>query len=208
MIASLRGTVDEIGENYVVLDVGGVGYQVFLNTRDLANLPSGKEVKLYTYLSVTENAMTLYGFLSKDDCQVFRQVITVSGIGPKGGLGIFSVMTASDLRFAVFSDDAKAISKAPGIGSKTAQKLILELKDKLKLEDSLPDAGNGTETGGGGGDLADKDARKALIRDAVEALVALGYSNAESLKAVRSVKIDDDMTVQAVISQAFKVIGL
>ncbi|HCI83585.1 MAG TPA: Holliday junction branch migration protein RuvA, partial [Lachnospiraceae bacterium] len=138
MISYLKGELAGAGEGIAVVDVGGMGFRVFITDRDQADLPAvGEPVQLYTYLSVREDAIWLYGFLSEEDRQVFRQLLTVSGVGPKAALGILSALSANDLRFAVFSDDVKAISKAPGVGLKTAKKLILELKDRLKLEDAI-----------------------------------------------------------------------
>jgi Holliday junction DNA helicase RuvA subunit len=137
MYAYIKGTLEETGEDYIVVEAGGIGYQIFTTGQTFQYLPSmGEEVKVYTYLHVREDAMILFGFLTKDDLFVFRLLLGVSGIGPKGALAILSVMTTDDLRFAVLGDDAKAIAKAPGVGAKTAQRLILELKDKLSLEDT------------------------------------------------------------------------
>ena len=112
----------------------------------------GEEIKLHTYLNVREDAMQLFGFLTRDDLEIFRLLIGVSGIGPKGGLSILSKLSADDLRFAVLSGDAKAISSAPGIGKKTAEKVIIELKDKLNLEEMLEpkDVSSSAEVVGGG----------------------------------------------------------
>lgn len=138
MYAYIKGTLEETGEDYIVVEAGGIGYQIFTTGQTFQYLPSmGEEVKVYTYLHVREDAMILFGFLTKDDLFVFRLLLGVSGIGPKGALAVLSVMTTDDLRFAVLGDDAKAIAKAPGVGAKTAQRLILELKDKLSLEDAF-----------------------------------------------------------------------
>ena len=142
--------------------------------------------------------MQLFGFLSKDDLQVFRLLLGVSGIGPKGGLGILSALSADDLRFAVMASDAKAISAAPGIGKKTAEKLIIELKDKLKVEDMLEHAsgsvdGNEMDLGGGSAES-----------EAVQALTALGYGSTEALKAVRRVQGKETMQVEELLKAALK----
>ena len=124
MYAYIKGTLEETGEDYIVVEAGGIGYQIFTTGQTFQYLPSmGEEVKVYTYLHVREDAMILFGFLTKDDLFVFRLLLGVSGIGPKGALAILSVMTTDDLRFAVLGDDAKAIAKAPGVGAKTAQRL-------------------------------------------------------------------------------------
>ena len=159
----------------------------------------GEEIKLHTYLNVREDAMQLFGFLTRDDLEIFRLLIGVSGIGPKGGLSILSKLSADDLRFAVLSGDAKAISSAPGIGKKTAEKVIIELKDKLNLEEMLEpkDVSSSAEVVGGG--LAGE-----IQTEAVQALVALGYGSTESLRAVKKVDLEQAKTVEDVLKQALK----
>ena len=143
--------------------------------------------------------MQLFGFLTRDDLEVFRLVIGVNGIGPKGGLNILSQLTPDDLRFAVLSGDVKAISAAPGIGKKTAEKLILELKDKLKLEDTL-NHNDGKE----GADPVYGNVQGNIQSEAVQALVALGYGNTEALRAVKQIEITEDTQVEEVLKQALK----
>lgn len=140
--------------------------------------------------------MQLFGFLSEDDLEIYKLLISVNGIGPKAGLGILSVLSADDLRFAVLSDDVKAITKAPGIGAKTAQKLILELKDKLSLEEAFEKKLQKTEAAHG----EEEESRS----QAVQALVALGYSNTEAFRAVKRVEITADMDTEAILKQALK----
>lgn len=200
MISYIRGTLAAFEEDKVIVDVGGVGYGIYMSGQDMGRLPgAGSEVKIHTYLNVKEDAMQLYGFLTRDALQVFRLLIGVSGIGPKGGLGILSALTPDDLRFAVMAGDVKAISAAPGIGKKTAEKLILELKDKLHLEDALEhavmeDSGPAAAPGHMG------DAQT----DAVQALVALGYGSTEALKAVHQVEWTDGMDAEDLLKQALK----
>ena len=206
MITYLRGEVAAVYEGRVVLDVNGVGYQIFVSARDAADMPrTGEEVKIHTYMSVSEDAMRLYGFLSEDDLNVYKTMITVSGVGPEAALGILGTLSANDIRFAVFSDDFKAISRAPGVGPKTAKKLILELKDKLKLEDALGGLQQEESPAAGPAAMAAADAE---INDAVQALVALGYSSSEALRAVRKVKITEEMQTQDILKQALKYIGI
>lgn len=141
--------------------------------------------------------MILFGFLTKDDLFVFRLLLGVSGIGPKGALAILSVMTTDDLRFAVLGDDAKAIAKAPGVGAKTAQRLILELKDKLSLEDAF-------EQKLAKNDNPVQNKAKGARNEAIEALVALGYSSSEALKALNGIEITDDTDVEDILKAALK----
>ena len=129
MIAYVNGIIDDITEENTVIDVGGVGFNVRISADTASRLPGvGEPVKLYTYTSVKEDAFQLFGFLSRNDLEIFKKCITVNGIGPKGALSILSVLDADSLRFAILSGDAKAISKAPGIGARTAERLILEFK--------------------------------------------------------------------------------
>lgn len=202
MISYVRGTLAAMEEDKVIIDVGGVGYGVYMPGRVMGMLPPvGREVKLHTYLHVKEDIMQLYGFLAKDDLAVFRLLIGVNGIGPKGALGILSALSPDDLRFAVASSDVKAIQAAPGIGKKTAEKLILELKDKLKLEDALEHI-----SGNDAAYVADvPNASYAEAQsEAVQALVALGYGSTEALKAVKQVEITENMGAEEVLKQALK----
>ena len=134
MIAFLSGTLEYLSGDLAVIDVGGVGYEVNVSAEVSGNLSSigtGNIVKLYTYMYVREGQVALYGFLSRGDLALFKLLITVSGVGPKGGLNLLSVLSADDLRFAIVTGDAKMISRAPGIGKKTAERLILDLKDRV-----------------------------------------------------------------------------
>lgn len=200
MISYIRGELVSIEEEKAVVDVGGVGYGVFMPQQSLSLLPQpGNEVKLHTYLNVREDAMQLFGFLTRDDLQIFKLVIGVSGIGPKGGLNILSCMSPDELRFAIMSGDAKAISAAPGIGKKTAEKLIVELRDKVDIEEMLEHAAHGDEIGARDAAAADGD----MQAEAVQALVALGYGSAESLRAVKKTS-ENCATVEEILKEALK----
>ncbi|NBK92737.1 Holliday junction branch migration protein RuvA [bacterium 1XD21-13] len=203
MISYIKGSLAylEPEDGLVVVETGGVGYGILISGRDLNLLPShGEEICLYTYLQVKEDGLQLYGFLTREDQKLFKLLISVSGIGPKGALGILTALSADDLRFAVLADDAKAISKAPGIGHKTAQKLILELKDKLRLEDAFEARLSKADLRTG----ADKSGLTEAKHEAVEALTALGYSSSDALKAVRRVELTEDMGVEAILKAALK----
>lgn len=202
MYAYIKGELAEINTDHIVVEAGGIGYQVFISLQTFDYLPSvGEDLKIYTYLYLREDAMILYGFLTKDDMELFKLLISVSGIGPKGGLAILSTLEADDLRFAILSGDAKAISKAPGVGGKTAQRVILELKDKLSLEDAFEAKTEHVQK--------NADAAGGSVKnDAVMALTALGYSSTESLKAVSAVEITEDMDVEEVLKAALKHLSL
>ena len=200
MIAFLRGILAAFEEEKVMIDVGGVGYGVYMSGRDMGLLPAaGNEVTIHTYLNVKEDAMQLFGFLTRDELSVFKLLITVNGIGPKGALGILTALSPDDLRYAVVSKDVKAICTAPGIGKKTAEKLILELKDKLRLEDVLEHSAEVSTVSGQSVSVYGE-----VQNDAVQALTALGYGSTEALKAVRQVEITEAMQVEDVLKQALK----
>ena len=200
MYSYIKGKLTDQEEDLIVVETGGIGYNIYTTTQTFNYLPSiGQEVKIYTYLYIREDAMMLYGFLTKDDLRVFKLLIGVSGIGPKGALAILSVMTTDDLRFAVLGEDAKAISKAPGIGAKTAQRLILELKDKISLEDAFEQKLEHT--------LARTEGQgnvKGAKNEAVQALVALGYSSSEALKAMEGIEITENTDVEDILKAALK----
>lgn len=198
MIAFVKGNLADVESDRVIIDVGGIGYNVFVSSYTMGRLPlEGNVVKLYTYLNVKEDLMQLYGFLTKDELRIFKLLIAVNGIGPKGGLGILSYLTPDDLRFAVMANDVKAISAAPGIGKKTAEKLILELKDQLgtiettEAVDAERITGNFTPS-------------KEMQTEAVQALVALGYGSTEALRAVTNVMTDQEESVEEILKKALK----
>lgn len=203
MYAYIKGTLEEITEDSVVVETGGIGYNVKVSTTTADLLPGiGSEVKIYTYTLVREDAFSLYGFLTRDDLEIFKKLITVSGIGPKGGLAILSVMSADALRFAVMAGDAKAIAKAPGIGAKTAERVILDLRDKISLEDTLKGLDGPADKTGASAD--DRTADNQMKREAIEALVALGYSASDATAAVKKVELHEDTTVEGILKQALK----
>lgn len=198
MYAYLKGTVEEITEDNLVLEVNQIGYNIKISSRTVHSIGGiGDFIKIYTYTLVREDSFSLYGFLTRDDLEIFKKLITVNGIGPKGGLAILSVMSADELRFAILAGDAKAISKAPGVGAKTAERVILDLRDKISLEDALtpgkelPSAATDEYAVGG-------------RNEAVEALAALGYSASEALRAVKQVEITEDTTVEEILKAALK----
>ena len=188
MIAYVNGILESIEEGLAIVDVGGVGMNVFISGSTMDRMPGiGEAVKLYTYTSVKEDSFTLYGFLSRDELSLFKMLISVNGIGPKGGLSILSVMTPDDLRFAIMAGDAGTISKAPGVGKKTAERITLELRDKIKAtEDDMLRSSSAVT-------LDDLTGEASSARDeAVAALVALGYNSSDAMKAVRKVLAEND----------------
>ena len=199
MIAYVNGILEDLTEDNAVVDVNGFGINIKISADTASRLPgAGEPVKLYTYTCVREDAFLLYGFLFRSDLEIFKKLITVNGIGPKGGLAILSVMDADDLRYAIMSGDAKAISKAPGIGPKTAQRVILDLKDKISIDDVL--IGKEIAAGANAGSQADTPQKK----EAIEALVSLGYGRTESARAVSSIEGIENMDSGAVLKAALK----
>lgn len=204
MISYIRGRLLEIYEDAMIVENGGIGYQIQVPLSLLSEVSIGEEVQIFTYLYVREDALNLYGFSSRDDLNIFKLLIGVSGIGPKGALGVLSVISPDDLRFAVLSGDAKTIAKAPGIGIKTAQKVILELKDKFRLEEAF-DLKSAHETSRSGGQA---DPAKDKKSEAVQALTALGYSASEAMKAVRQVTGKEEMDVETILKSALRNLAL
>lgn len=199
MIGYIKGTVEEIRGDTLLLDRGGMGYRIFMAAESLSSgARPGDQVKIYTYLHVKEDALQLYGFFTEDDLEVFKLLLGVNGIGPKAALGILSGMTADELRFAVLSEDAAALSKAPGVGKKTAQKLILELKDKWNLEEAFEKKLEHAAAQ----ESAPADSQAS--QEAVQALVALGYSSTEAFQAVKKAAASSDMDAEAILKAALK----
>ena len=198
MISYIRGTLTEVLGDTVVVEAGQVGVNIHVPLTVTEQLPRiGEEVLIYTYLKVAEDALTLFGFLNRRDLDLFRRLIMVNGIGPKGALAVLSVLSAEDLILAIITGDARSIARAPGIGPKTAQRVILDLKDKVSLEDAVP---AGMVRPAAAAAAADQGA----AREAMEALVQLGYSPAEAGKAVRSVENADTMDSETLLKAALK----
>lgn len=205
MLSYIIGEVAEISEDTVVVENNGIGFNVKTSAMTINNLPSvGEMVKLYTYLHVREDAIQVYGFENKDELEVFRLLLNVNGIGPKGALGILSAISTDDLRFAVLSDDVNLIKSCPGVGPKTAQRLIIELKDKLKLEDAFEMAINNSSN------RKDnvQDNSVIVMNEAVEALVSLGYSSKDAISAVKKVENIQNKSSEQILKEALKGMAL
>ncbi|MFR1951699.1 MAG: Holliday junction branch migration protein RuvA [Lachnospiraceae bacterium] len=199
MYAYIKGILAEITEDAIIVENQGIGYEIAVPGQVFDYLPSvGEEVKIYTYHYVREDAILLYGFLTKEDVRIFKMLIGVSGIGPKGALAILSVLSTDDLRFAILGDDAKAIAKAPGVGAKTAQRVIIELKDKLSLEDAFEQKlANQAQK-------AELNPTVGVKNEAILALTSLGYSQSEALKVLQGIEISPDDQVEDVLKMALK----
>lgn len=197
MIAFVRGSVAKINSDSIFLDHDGLGFRVYMNTRDLAHLNMHEDVLVYTYMQVREDGMALFGFLKEEELEVFKLLINVSGVGPKIGLNCLSMYTVSDINFAIASDDDKTLSKVSGLGAKTAKKIILELKDKIDIT-------NVVNTDSSSADVAGLDSKS----DAIEALAALGYSASEALKAMANIENASELETEELIKLALKNLAL
>ncbi|MTI79755.1 MAG: Holliday junction branch migration protein RuvA [Firmicutes bacterium] len=196
MIAFLRGKLAAESSGKVVLDVNGVGYQMLVSNTTLANMPHlGEEVFLHTHMVVREDSMQLYGFQTDDELSIFTTILNVSGIGPKGALAVLSVYQPENIKGIIANENATALTKVPGIGKKTAQRLILELKDKL-----------GEMTPTKQQDISKIDYQGSVERDAEFALMALGYSHSESTDAVKKALAENSTLsdVSALVKLALK----
>ena len=200
MLSYIIGEVAEISADTVVVENNGIGFNIKTSAMTIDSLPPvGDMVRIYTYLHVREDAMQIFGFLSKDELEVFKLLLNVNGIGPKGALGILSAISTDDLRFAVLSDDVNLIKSCPGVGAKTAQKLIIELKDKLRLEDAFEMAVNNNNKKN-----TVQDNTVIVMNEAVEALVSLGYSSKYDIAAVKKVENILNKISEQILKEALK----
>ena len=204
MYAYFKGTVAEANADSCVLDVGNIGYNIQIPASTAERLPDiGGEVKLYTYTSVRENAIELIGFISKDDLAMFSQLITVSGIGPKAALSLLSYLDADAIRIAIVTGDVKTLSKAPGLGKKSAERLIVDLKNKYDATTVLAAA---TGSAGGSVDIVDNSKISPNMAEAIDALAALQFKEADARRAVLMADTEPDASVDDIINAALKLI--
>ena len=194
MYAYIYGQIIEKEPENLVVEANQIGYNIHIAPGMVPRFPEvGQMAKIYTYTSVREDAFWLYGFTSKDELNLFKLLITVSGIGPKGAMGILSVMDVETLRLAILSQDAKTIAKAPGVGAKSASRIVLELKDKVKPEDVI-----------GSSQSEDSSAASVIRQEASEALVALGYTVSDAYRVLQQIEITDETIVEDVIKAALR----
>ena len=199
MYAYIYGEIIEKEPENIIIECNGIGYNIHIAPGMMAKFPSvGQMTRIYTYTSVREDAFWLYGFSTKDELALFKQLITVSGIGPKAAMGILSVMEVDTIRLAIISQDAKMIAKAPGVGAKSASRIVLELKDKIKPEDVI------------GKPVEDKeDSAVSMVKqEATEALIALGYTVSDAYKVLQKLNITEDTRVEDVIKMALRQISM
>ncbi len=198
MIGFVRGILAEKGNGSVMIDVNGIGYEIFVPANSGAYMAEeGQEVMLYTAMQVREDDVSLYGFSRKGELDAFKKLITVSGVGAKAGISILSAFTLEQLQEAVVFEDAKSLTKANGIGKKTAERIVLELKDKFAVEDQQ-DGMQAVQ-----GMTADEAGAAGGRAEAIAALIALGYTRGEASSALAQVK-ETDLTAEDYIKKALK----
>jgi Holliday junction DNA helicase RuvA len=196
MYAYIKGKLEVRGGDYIVIEAGGIGYKVFtsLSTIEAAGQP-GHEFKAFTHLYVREDIMNLYGFATQEELGMFELLLTVSGVGPKAALALLSAVSPSKFGLAVITDDTKTLTRAQGIGAKMAQRIILELKDKIRKEQlALNTVADSEKAATGGG---------SRLSEAVSALMVLGYTPLEANRAVAAV-YSDDLDLETIIRNSLK----
>lgn len=197
MFAYIKGTLEYKDNDYLVIEVNGVGYKIFTSLATIETSGKiGDEIKLYTYLHVREDVMCIYGFITRDELNMFELLITVSGVGPKAALSLLSSISPSRFALAIVTDDIQTLTKAQGIGKKTAQRMILELKDKIKKEQLSQSKGPNI-------DEIDLQNNSSRLSEAVSALMVLGYSGVEASRAVSKV-FNEDMELEMIIKNSLK----
>ena len=194
MIAYIKGTLEHCLDSHVIVETAGIGYTITISAATMASLPAvGEKVKIFTHMNVKEDGVSLYGFSSLEELDLFHKLITVSGVGPKGALGFLAVMRPKDIILAILSADEKALGRAPGVGKKTAQRVILELRDKFNTVDAL--------SGGISFVSENVSIQPDAKLEAVEALQSLGYSRTEAATAVAGV-FEEGMDTEALLKKA------
>ncbi|MCF0142389.1 MAG: Holliday junction branch migration protein RuvA [Parasporobacterium sp.] len=198
MISYIKGTVSYMGEGYVILENNNIGFHINTPLSVNYKVNMGQEAVLHTHMAVKEDDISLFGFVSVQDLEMFKLLITVSGIGPKGALAIMSSIDTDELRMAIACEDARLIAKAKGVGTKTAQKLVVELKGKV--------SGEAPDMFGGSASSAKSDSTQAGFGEALDILEALGFSRTSALKAVNKVQNASELESSVLVSEALKLI--
>lgn len=191
MISYISGEVAYINETSVVVDVSGIGYEIFLTPVNISRLTIGEKAKLHTFMNVKDDGISLFGFYSKDELSLFNKLITVNGVGPKGALSFLTTYTPEDIILFILCEDTKSLSKVSGVGAKTAQRVILELKDKFKNMETIKSSFEYEET----------SSNKKM--ETIEALVSLGYTKTEAATVVQKI-YNDDLETEELLKLALK----
>lgn len=198
MISFIKGEIEYIGEDFIIVENGGIGYNIKVSPMTISRLPQrGIEVKIYTFMNVKEDDISLFGFMSLEELEMFNRLITVSGVGPKGALSILAASAPSDIALAIITEDVKTLSAGQGVGKKIAQRIILELRDKINTEDAI--VGHGLDMGV----ISEIGGEK---EEALEGLIALGFSRGEAVKAINAIS-EDNISAGELISRALKALS-
>ena len=199
MINYIVGKLVEVNDNIIIVDNNNIGYEIFFPVSNIRNLPEiGNEVKIYIYMSVKEDSITFYGFFTKEDREIFLKLITVNGVGPKGALNIISNFGFNSLVKIIKSSDSKKISEVPGIGQKTASKIIIELSDKI--DKIITNSGKNLINDS----IDDNDNINIVINDTVEALCTLGYQKKQAVDIIKKLKFDNSITSDELLKLALR----
>lgn len=200
MISYIIGKVTAVSDSHVILENNGIGYMITMPPSSIYALGNmDGDVKVHTYMAVKEDVVSLYGFLTASELEMFKMLITVSGVGPKGAIGILSSITVDELKMAIAAEDSKLIAAAKGIGSKTAQKIVVELKGKVG-KDVLSQPGSFSASAAG------LSGKRSSMHEAIDALEALGFSRSSSVRAIDQLGDAEGMSVSDIIGQALKII--
>lgn len=192
LISYIKGKITYKTESFLVLECNGIGYKIYVSSATISSLKISQEIRIYTFMNVKEDNISLFGFLTQQEQDIFYQLIDVSGIGPKGALAFLSNMTPQEIILAILSEDSKELSKVPGIGKKTAQRIVLELKDKVKVETQLEQPLEVAQ-----------EIEKNEKWEAIEALTALGYRKQEAIQAVHAC-YQEGLTVEEILKLSLK----
>ncbi len=194
MVAYLKGTLEESRPGKIVVDVNGIGFNVQVSDATREELPAiGNDIKIYTYMSVREDGMSLYGFLTRDALDLFNLLIGVSGVGPKGAQALLGAFTVSMVKYYIVTEDVTNLSKAPTIGKKTAERIIVDLKDKVNKEDTLMLIEENSKTD------SKKETLPPEAQDALEGLVALGYDRKTAKEAILKIEGLDELNANQIL---------
>ena len=196
MIAFLNGEVALKSNNFIIIDVNGIGYKVYMTESSIQEIEAKSKIKVFTYMRVMEDDVSLYGFMTNEELAMFELLISVGGIGAKSAIAILSNIEPSKFALAIISDDVQTLKKLPGIGPKTAQRIILELKDKIKTEQAMEKEA----------EIETKIKLNEKAQDAIDALQVLGYSRKEIEKSIESLEVDK-LTVEEIIKQGLRLLG-
>ena len=208
MFAYIKGTLEMKMTDYVVIDVGGLGYKIYMSSIGMEKLGNiGEEVKVYTYYRVREDDVSIYGFNSNEELRIFELLLSVSGVGAKTALAMLAVCTPSEFVLAIVSEDINVLTSIPGIGPKSAKRIILELKDKIKKEEQIQELTNASNTINVKTKMQQAIEKESKITEAIAALQVLGYNKREIEKAFETIANKEEMTTEDLIKKGLTILS-